>query len=70
MCGGPRELQRSLGEAGELEPETESILAEYEIFDDEFSEDVLAVLPEEEPWIVPQVLVCAIESTNTCCRRK
>ena len=51
---GLRALYRSLGEAGELEPETECILAEYEIFDEEFSEEVLSVLPSEEPWAIPQ----------------
>ena len=47
------ELARSLGEAGEIEPETEGILMENDIDCSEFSEEVLSCLPQELPWIIP-----------------
>ena len=50
----------SLGEAGEIEPETESILHELEIDDSEFPSHVLECLPAEQPWKIPQVCL-------TCC---
>lgn len=52
------DLMRSLGEAGEIEPETSSFLAEYEIDDSEFSQEVLDSLPvtsDGEVWTIPQV---------------
>ena len=36
----PRQLQRSLGEAGEIEPETEGMLIENGIDFDEFPQEV------------------------------
>ena len=48
-------LMRSLGEAGEIEPETESILRELEIDFDEFPASVLECLPTAKPWRIPVV---------------
>ena len=48
-------LMRSLGEAGEIEPETESILRELEIDFDEFPASVLECLPTVKPWRIPVV---------------
>lgn len=44
---------RSLGEAGEIEPETESILAINEIDTSPFTQDVLDCLPKQLPWKIP-----------------
>ena len=47
---------RSLGEAGEIEPETESILLELGIDDEEFPPEVLECLPpSDQPWTIPPV---------------
>lgn len=46
-------IARSLGEAGEIEPETEGILLEYGIDSGPFSDEVLACLPQESPWKIP-----------------
>ncbi|KAJ8393169.1 hypothetical protein AAFF_G00068520 [Aldrovandia affinis] len=46
-------LAKSLGQAGEIEPETEGILMEYDVDCSEFSEDVLSCLPQNLPWIIP-----------------
>ena len=46
-------ISRSLGEAGEIEPETEGILLEYGIDSGPFSDEALACLPQETPWKVP-----------------
>ena len=48
---------RSLGEAGEIEPETASVLTEYQIDDEEFPPEVLECLPklgENNKWITPE----------------
>lgn len=52
-----RQLMRSLGEAGEIEPETASILAEYEIDDEEFSKEITDTLPSTAggQWQIPEV---------------
>ncbi|KAL8568097.1 hypothetical protein ACOMHN_000321 [Nucella lapillus] len=47
-------LAKSLGEAGQLEPETEAILLENNIDTSDFSDEVLACLPEETPWTIPR----------------
>ena len=47
-------IARSLGEAGEIEPETEGILLEYGIDSGPFSDEVLACLPQETPWKIPE----------------
>lgn len=46
-------LEKTLGQAGEIEPETEGILLEYEVDFSEFSEEVLACLPKNLPWTIP-----------------
>ncbi|KAA0719532.1 DIS3-like exonuclease 2 [Triplophysa tibetana] len=46
-------LMKSLGQAGEIEPETEGILTEYDVDFSEFSEKVLGCLPQELPWSIP-----------------
>jgi len=46
---------RSLGEAGEIEPETESFLLENEIDSGEFPSEALDCLPKSLPWTVPKV---------------
>ena len=49
---------RSLGEAGEIEPETASVLTEYQVDDEEFPQEVLDCLPkleENKKWTAPQV---------------
>ena len=48
------ELMRSLGEAGEIEPETEGILIENDVDYSEFTEEALSSLPVHElPWQIP-----------------
>ncbi|KAJ8270415.1 hypothetical protein GJAV_G00114300 [Gymnothorax javanicus] len=47
------QLVKSLGKAGEIEPETEGILMEYDVDFSEFSEDVLQCLPQNLPWTIP-----------------
>ena len=52
------QLLRSLGEAGEIEPETASILTEYQIDDEEFPPEVLDCLPkleENKKFSAPEV---------------
>ncbi|XP_030608531.1 DIS3-like exonuclease 2 [Archocentrus centrarchus] len=46
-------LAKSLGQAGEIEPETEGILIEHEVDFSEFSEEVLDCLPQNLPWSIP-----------------
>lgn len=46
-------LSRSLGQAGEIEPETEGILIEYDVDFSDFSADVLDCLPKSFPWTIP-----------------
>ena len=58
-------LMRSLGEAGEIEPETESFLLDNEVDYSEFSKDVLDCLPKDLPWSIPEV--CSIvQSMHNC----
>lgn len=50
-------LHRSLGEAGEIEPETEGFLTEYGLNYEEFGSSVLDCLPHvsiENTWKIPQ----------------
>ncbi|XP_075717943.1 DIS3-like exonuclease 2 isoform X2 [Rhinoderma darwinii] len=47
-------LMKSLGQAGEIEPETEGILTEYGVDFSEFSNNVLQCLPQNLPWAIPQ----------------
>lgn len=46
-------LVKSLGQAGEIEPETEGILLEYGVDFSEFSKEVLQCLPQSLPWTIP-----------------
>ena len=46
-------LAKTLGQAGEIEPETEGILIEYDVDFSEFSDEVLDCLPKNLPWIIP-----------------
>ncbi|XP_011614996.2 DIS3-like exonuclease 2 isoform X2 [Takifugu rubripes] len=46
-------LMKTLGQAGEIEPETEGILLEYEVDFSEFSDEVLECLPKNLPWSIP-----------------
>lgn len=47
------QLAKSLGQAGEIEPETEGMLTEYEVDFSEFSMEVLDCLPKNLPWTIP-----------------
>lgn len=47
------QLAKSLGQAGEIEPETEGILTEYGVDFSDFSSEVLECLPQRLPWTVP-----------------
>eukprot|EP00118_Oscarella_pearsei_P013267 m.104452 g.104452 ORF g.104452 m.104452 type:complete len:776 (+) comp37204_c0_seq7:86-2413(+) len=47
-------LARSLGEAGEIEPETEGFLIENGVDFSNFSEEVLDCLPKSLPWKIPK----------------
>ncbi|XP_072264414.1 DIS3-like exonuclease 2 isoform X2 [Pyxicephalus adspersus] len=47
-------LMKSLGQAGEIEPETEGILTEYGVDFSDFSKNVLQCLPQSLPWAIPQ----------------
>uniref|UniRef100_A0A8C5QD15 DIS3-like exonuclease 2 n=1 Tax=Leptobrachium leishanense TaxID=445787 RepID=A0A8C5QD15_9ANUR len=47
-------LMKSLGQAGEIEPETEGILTEYGVDFSDFPEKVLQCLPQDLPWSIPQ----------------
>lgn len=46
-------LAKTLGQAGEIEPETEGILMEYDVDFSEFSQEVLDCLPKNLPWKIP-----------------
>lgn len=46
-------LAKSLGQAGEIEPETEGLLIEYEIDFSDFTDEVLDCLPKNLPWTIP-----------------
>lgn len=46
-------LAKTLGQAGEIEPETEGILTEYNVDCSEFSDAVLDCLPRDLPWNIP-----------------
>ncbi|XP_054839606.1 DIS3-like exonuclease 2 isoform X2 [Eublepharis macularius] len=47
------QLAQSLGQAGEIEPETEGILTEYGVDFSDFSPEVLQCLPQSLPWDIP-----------------
>ncbi|XP_077391765.1 DIS3-like exonuclease 2 [Festucalex cinctus] len=46
-------LAKTLGQAGEIEPETEGILLEYDVDFSEFSDEVIDCLPRNVPWNIP-----------------
>uniref|UniRef100_A0A669PTB3 DIS3-like exonuclease 2 n=1 Tax=Phasianus colchicus TaxID=9054 RepID=A0A669PTB3_PHACC len=45
-------LAKSLGQAGEIEPETEGILTEYGVDFSDFSPEALECLPQSLPWVI------------------
>uniref|UniRef100_A0A3P8U954 DIS3-like exonuclease 2 n=1 Tax=Amphiprion percula TaxID=161767 RepID=A0A3P8U954_AMPPE len=47
------QLAKTLGQAGEIEPETEGILTEYDVDFSDFSNEVLDCLPKNLPWTIP-----------------
>ncbi|NXU54494.1 DI3L2 exonuclease, partial [Turnix velox] len=47
------QLSKSLGQAGEIEPETEGILTEYGVDFSDFPPEALACLPQSLPWVIP-----------------
>lgn len=47
------QLAKTLGQAGEIEPETEGILTEYDVDFSDFSDEVLDCLPKNLPWTIP-----------------
>ncbi|KAK3795592.1 hypothetical protein RRG08_010546 [Elysia crispata] len=47
-------LARSLGEAGQVEPETQAMLIEMDVDDSPFSEQVERCLPTALPWSIPE----------------
>ncbi|XP_041031967.1 DIS3-like exonuclease 2 isoform X1 [Carcharodon carcharias] len=47
-------LAKSLGQAGEIEPETEGILIEYDVDFSDFPNEVLECLPKSIPWTIPK----------------
>ncbi|KAM9316575.1 DIS3-like exonuclease 2 [Gastrophryne carolinensis] len=49
-----QKLMKSLGQAGDIEPETEGILTEYGVDFSEFSSKILQCLPQNLPWSIPQ----------------
>lgn len=53
VCPVHRQLAKSLGQAGEIEPETEGILTEYGVDFSDFSSEVLECLPQDLPWTIP-----------------
>uniref|UniRef100_A0A8C9NKI5 DIS3-like exonuclease 2 n=1 Tax=Serinus canaria TaxID=9135 RepID=A0A8C9NKI5_SERCA len=46
------QLCKSLGQAGEIEPESEGILTEYGVDFSDFSSEVLECLPQNLPWVI------------------
>ncbi|XP_077415346.1 DIS3-like exonuclease 2 isoform X2 [Vanacampus margaritifer] len=46
-------LAKTLGQAGEIEPETEGVLIEYDVDFSEFSDEVIGCLPRNVPWNIP-----------------
>ncbi|XP_074654107.1 DIS3-like exonuclease 2 isoform X2 [Tubulanus polymorphus] len=47
------QLMKSLGQAGEIEPETEAILMSYDVDFSEFSDEATDCLPKNLPWKIP-----------------
>uniref|UniRef100_A0A8C4QCK3 DIS3-like exonuclease 2 n=1 Tax=Eptatretus burgeri TaxID=7764 RepID=A0A8C4QCK3_EPTBU len=61
------QLSKSLGLAGEIEPETEGILMEYDVDFSEFPEEVLHCLPCAQPWIIPPAEIAARKDLRKLC---
>lgn len=53
FAASTRRLAKTLGQAGEIEPETEGILMEYDVDFSDFSSEVLECLPKNLPWSIP-----------------
>lgn len=53
FASSTRRLAKTLGQAGEIEPETEGILMEYDVDFSDFSSEVLECLPKNLPWSIP-----------------
>ena len=62
-------LMRSLGEAGEIEPETEAFLLENEIDSGDFTPEALDCLPKNLPWTLPKVLPSMISLEHISLRK-
>uniref|UniRef100_UPI00358F45D3 DIS3-like exonuclease 2 n=1 Tax=Myxine glutinosa TaxID=7769 RepID=UPI00358F45D3 len=61
------QLSKSLGFAGEIEPETEGILMEYDVDYSEFPEEVLHCLPRAQPWSIPAAEIAARKDLRKLC---
>ncbi|XP_062438938.1 DIS3-like exonuclease 2 isoform X2 [Rhea pennata] len=46
------QMAKTLGQAGEIEPETEGILTEYGVDFSDFTPEVLECLPQSLPWVI------------------
>ncbi|XP_052820767.1 DIS3-like exonuclease 2 [Mya arenaria] len=60
-------LARSLGEAGEIEPETEGMLIENGVDFEEFPQQALDCLPQNLPWSIPEEEFEEREDFRKCC---
>uniref|UniRef100_A0A8C9VW58 DIS3-like exonuclease 2 n=1 Tax=Scleropages formosus TaxID=113540 RepID=A0A8C9VW58_SCLFO len=61
------QLLKSLGMAGEIEPETEGILTDYDVDFSDFSDEVLQCLPQDLPWIIsPEELLKRRDLREEC----
>ncbi|XP_029971606.1 DIS3-like exonuclease 2 isoform X2 [Salarias fasciatus] len=60
-------LAKTLGQAGEIEPETEGILTEYDVDFSEFSDEVLGCLPTALPWTIPAEEMASRRDLRTEC---
>lgn len=52
-------LVRSIGEGGQIEPETEAILLANNIVDEEIADSAVESIKVPMPWSVPEV-VCGV----------
>ncbi|BFZ23671.1 hypothetical protein BsWGS_26710 [Bradybaena similaris] len=60
-------LARSLGEAGQIEPETEAMLIEMGVDDSPFSDEVNQCLPDNLPWSIPEHEYSYRKDLRRCC---
>ena len=49
-------LVRSIGEGGQIEPETEAILLANDIIDEEIADSAVESIKVPVPWTVPEVV--------------